>query len=136
LKVEHEAGELYNAPWGLYKVSVVINDEIVVIEAEALLNATGRAPNVYNLGLENVSCYLFDDEIQVPKTHFFSVRLTSGGTIDWEFILMRCFKLLILISTLAATVPLFTSSLTLLTSKLASLSAMCFLATLTSSPIC
>jgi len=54
LKVEYEAGGLYCAPWGLYKVTVEYNGEVHQLEGEALLNATGRAPNVHDLGLENV----------------------------------------------------------------------------------
>jgi len=41
------------APWGLYKVSVTLADGTdAVIECEALLNATGRVPNVCGIGLD------------------------------------------------------------------------------------
>jgi pyruvate/2-oxoglutarate dehydrogenase complex dihydrolipoamide dehydrogenase (E3) component len=43
------------APWGVYKVTVVLHDGTeTVIECDALLNATGRVPNVCNLNLEKV----------------------------------------------------------------------------------
>ena len=51
------AGSLYNAPWGQYKVDIQLNDEIITLESEALLNATGRTPNVFGLGLEKVSIH-------------------------------------------------------------------------------
>ena len=42
-------------PWGLYKTTVVLADgTTAVLESEALLNATGRVPNVCDLGLEAV----------------------------------------------------------------------------------
>jgi len=42
-------------PWGVYKVSVTLSDGTdAVFECEAVLNATGRVPNVCNLGLEEV----------------------------------------------------------------------------------
>lgn len=56
LKVEYTGGDdiKYCKSWDLYKVSVEINGETVEYEGEALLNATGRAPNVYGIGLEKV----------------------------------------------------------------------------------
>ena len=42
-------------PWGIYKVYVTLSDGTdAVFECEAVLNATGRVPNVCNLGLEAV----------------------------------------------------------------------------------
>jgi len=42
-------------PWGAYRVSITLKDgAATVIECDALLNATGRVPNVCNLGLEQV----------------------------------------------------------------------------------
>jgi len=42
-------------PWGLYKVTVETpTGGVQVFECEALLNATGRTPNVHGLGLEKV----------------------------------------------------------------------------------
>eukprot|EP01059_Diplonema_ambulator_P019767 TRINITY_DN33416_c0_g1_i1.p1 TRINITY_DN33416_c0_g1~~TRINITY_DN33416_c0_g1_i1.p1 ORF type:complete len:596 (+),score=128.99 TRINITY_DN33416_c0_g1_i1:67-1854(+) len=50
LKVSGDVQDLATcAPWGLYKVEL---DGGVVIECEALLNATGRVPNVHGLGLD------------------------------------------------------------------------------------
>ena len=46
---------LYHAPWGVYSAQIEVDGVSLLIEAECLLNATGRAPNVHNLGLENVS---------------------------------------------------------------------------------
>jgi len=44
-----------SGPWGLYRVSVVLADgSAATIECDALLNATGRVPNVCDLGLEQV----------------------------------------------------------------------------------
>jgi len=45
---------LYCSPWGIYTVAVEINGERVELQSEALLNATGRAPNVHGIGLEKV----------------------------------------------------------------------------------
>jgi pyruvate/2-oxoglutarate dehydrogenase complex dihydrolipoamide dehydrogenase (E3) component len=43
------------APWGTYKVTIITQDGTeAVIECDAILNATGRVPNVCNLGLEVV----------------------------------------------------------------------------------
>ena len=42
-------------PWGVYKLSVTLRDGTeTVFESEALLNATGRVPNVCGMGLEAV----------------------------------------------------------------------------------
>jgi pyruvate/2-oxoglutarate dehydrogenase complex dihydrolipoamide dehydrogenase (E3) component len=49
------SSNLYNAPWHEYKVSVKINGEMKEFFGDALLNATGRTPNVYGLGLETVN---------------------------------------------------------------------------------
>lgn len=57
INVEYSGGEgtsMYNAPWGLYTVTVEINGQHEQFQAEALLNATGRAPNVHDVGLEAV----------------------------------------------------------------------------------
>lgn len=45
-----------SAPWALYRVHVQLpgQSEVVVIEGEALLNATGRSPNVHDVGLDKV----------------------------------------------------------------------------------
>lgn len=45
---------LYHAPWLQYSVTVEINGEHHVYHADCVMNATGRAPNVHGLGLENV----------------------------------------------------------------------------------
>ena len=45
-------GPLYQAPWPLYTVHL---EDGSSFQAEALLNATGRAPNVHNLGLDAVN---------------------------------------------------------------------------------
>jgi pyruvate/2-oxoglutarate dehydrogenase complex dihydrolipoamide dehydrogenase (E3) component len=56
LKVEYSGSDIkYNAPWGTYTVTAEIDGETRTFTAEALLNATGRCPNVHDLGLENVS---------------------------------------------------------------------------------
>eukprot|EP01035_Chromulina_nebulosa_P019347 gene19347-25212_t len=47
-------GSLYEAPWSLYKITIIKDGETVEFEGEAILNATGRAPNVYGIGLETV----------------------------------------------------------------------------------
>lgn len=49
---------LYESPWGLYTLTVEIDGRVETFEAEALLNATGRAPNVHDLGLEMVRSVL------------------------------------------------------------------------------
>jgi pyruvate/2-oxoglutarate dehydrogenase complex dihydrolipoamide dehydrogenase (E3) component len=45
---------LYAAPWITYAVEVEVNGVRETIHCDAILNATGRAPNVHNLGLEAV----------------------------------------------------------------------------------
>ena len=48
-----EAGSLVKAPFGKYAVTVVLSSgEERTFECESLLNATGRVPNVFGLGLE------------------------------------------------------------------------------------
>jgi len=42
---------LYNPPWPTYQVEL---EDGRVFESEALLNATGRAPNVHGIGLDGV----------------------------------------------------------------------------------
>ena len=51
----NDESSLYSAPFGLYTVTVEIDGKVETFEAEALLNATGRVPNVFGLGLETVS---------------------------------------------------------------------------------
>lgn len=54
--VKGDADSLYDEPWPLYKVSVSLKDgSTKVFECEALLNATGRAPNVSDLDLEKAN---------------------------------------------------------------------------------
>lgn len=60
LKVEYagEAGETNartSGPWGNYSVTIEQAGVVSVLVGDALLNATGRAPNVHDVGLENVS---------------------------------------------------------------------------------
>jgi pyruvate/2-oxoglutarate dehydrogenase complex dihydrolipoamide dehydrogenase (E3) component len=56
IKVECiNAGNLLNSPWNIYNITVLIDNKEVIYEGEAILNATGRIPNVYGLGLENVN---------------------------------------------------------------------------------
>ena len=47
---------LHQAPWPVYTVTIVNEDtnETTEHECEALLNATGRTPNVFGMGLEHV----------------------------------------------------------------------------------
>ena len=56
--VEHfpqPEGSIYGKPaWDSYRVTVTINGEPFVFESEALLNATGRTPNVFGMGLDEV----------------------------------------------------------------------------------
>lgn len=49
-------GAVTKGPWGLYKVTVDLGGSrgVTVFECEALLNATGRTPNVDGLGLDKV----------------------------------------------------------------------------------
>ena len=55
------AGNKYCAPWSTYVVTVEKDGEVHRLECEAVLNATGRAPNVANIGLETVRSYLFSN---------------------------------------------------------------------------
>lgn len=48
-------GELYQPSWNIYCIHVEIDGVLQKFEGEALLNATGRSPNVHDIGLENVS---------------------------------------------------------------------------------
>jgi len=65
IKVEYSGGESGGegtagvrlcAPWGVYSVHVEIPGQpgVQILQAEALLNATGRAPNVHDVGLDKV----------------------------------------------------------------------------------
>lgn len=45
---------LYQAPWPAYVCWVKVGDEIMQIECDAILNATGRVPNVFDLNLDLV----------------------------------------------------------------------------------
>jgi pyruvate/2-oxoglutarate dehydrogenase complex dihydrolipoamide dehydrogenase (E3) component len=47
-------GNLYQAPYGTYEITLEKNGETITLQSEALLNATGRAPNVHDVGLEAV----------------------------------------------------------------------------------
>jgi len=54
LKVEcSEEGNLTHAPFKKYTVTVEVDGSEVVLEADALLNGTGRLPNVFDIGLED-----------------------------------------------------------------------------------
>uniref|UniRef100_A0A7S2UXV1 Mercuric reductase n=1 Tax=Fibrocapsa japonica TaxID=94617 RepID=A0A7S2UXV1_9STRA len=44
----------YCAPWNIYRMVLDVDGQEEVYESEALLNATGRTPNVFDLGLEVV----------------------------------------------------------------------------------
>ena len=45
-----------NGPWGLYTLTYEdAQGKQHVLQAEALLNATGRVPNVHGIGLDQVS---------------------------------------------------------------------------------
>jgi len=74
LQVEREGdgseASLYAAPYGLYKVTVEVDGKPVVFEGEALLNATGRAPNCHDCGLENVGVE-WDNRTGVHIDEFF-----------------------------------------------------------------
>jgi len=43
---------MFQAPWGVYTVTAEVGGVAHTFQAEALLNATGRAPNVHDVGLE------------------------------------------------------------------------------------
>jgi pyruvate/2-oxoglutarate dehydrogenase complex dihydrolipoamide dehydrogenase (E3) component len=46
----------YSEPWGLYSVTVQSESlGTIDIQAEQILNATGRVPNVFGMGLEKVT---------------------------------------------------------------------------------
>eukprot|EP01041_Mallomonas_annulata_P001803 gene1803-3500_t len=48
-------GNLYNPPWNRYTVTIQhASGALCTFDGEALLNCTGRAPNVHNLGLDTV----------------------------------------------------------------------------------
>lgn len=70
----------YKAPWPLYKVEATLADGTAkTYECEALLNATGRSPNVAGLGLEaagveydaRAGVYV-DDEFRTSNPHVFA----------------------------------------------------------------
>ena len=63
---------LFNGPFPLYNVTIhnTSTGEDTVVQCEAILNATGRVPNVFNLGLENVHVS-FDNRVGVHiNPHF------------------------------------------------------------------
>lgn len=47
-------GNVYCAPWRSYALTVLVDGVERVYQADSVLNATGRVPNVVGLGLENV----------------------------------------------------------------------------------
>lgn len=49
-----EKGSKYSSPWGLQALTVRVAGEVRVLLAESILNATGRVPNVFDLGLDEV----------------------------------------------------------------------------------
>jgi len=65
-----EEGELFCAPWKTFKLVLDVDGEEVVYESEALLNATGRAPNVHGIGLDVVGVE-YDNNIGVHINEFF-----------------------------------------------------------------
>eukprot|EP00639_Heterosigma_akashiwo_P003670 CAMPEP_0194570074 /NCGR_PEP_ID=MMETSP0292-20121207/7533_1 /TAXON_ID=39354 /ORGANISM="Heterosigma akashiwo, Strain CCMP2393" /LENGTH=588 /DNA_ID=CAMNT_0039420447 /DNA_START=28 /DNA_END=1794 /DNA_ORIENTATION=+ len=65
LRVEvSEEGGLYQAPWKAVRVVLDVDGAEVVHEADALLNATGRAPNVHGIGLDVVGVE-YDNKVGV-----------------------------------------------------------------------
>mmetsp|Transcript_26164 Transcript_26164/g.34389 ORF Transcript_26164/g.34389 Transcript_26164/m.34389 type:complete len:580 (+) Transcript_26164:167-1906(+) len=65
-----DEGGLYHAPWRTFKVVLDVNGEEEVYESEALLNATGRAPNVHGIGLDVVGVE-YDNKAGVHIDEFF-----------------------------------------------------------------
>mmetsp|Transcript_1892 Transcript_1892/g.5595 ORF Transcript_1892/g.5595 Transcript_1892/m.5595 type:complete len:578 (+) Transcript_1892:1243-2976(+) len=64
-------GVAYKAPWGTYAVTCELTDGATrTFECEALLNATGRAPNVSGIGLEGAGV-AFDSRSGVHIDDFF-----------------------------------------------------------------
>ena len=47
------------SPWGLYAVTIEIDNIRIILESEQLLIATGRAPNVHDMGLEKVRILIY-----------------------------------------------------------------------------
>ena len=45
---------MFQAPWGIYTLTIELDGKQQTFQGEALLNATGRAPNVHDVGLETV----------------------------------------------------------------------------------
>lgn len=65
---------MYCAPWGTYTVTVRSeNLGTIKFEAEQLLNATGRAPNVHGLGLEAVGVE-WDNRTGVHINEYFQTK--------------------------------------------------------------
>ena len=52
---------LYSSPWPTYCIKVLntMTNVEQTLTCEALLNATGRSPNVHNLGLDEVGIYIY-----------------------------------------------------------------------------
>ena len=52
---------LYSSPWPIYQIRVLntVTNIEQTLTCEALLNATGRTPNIHNLGLDKVSLFSF-----------------------------------------------------------------------------
>lgn len=59
------------APWGLYRITIEVDGQLQVLEAESLLNATGRAPNVHDCGLEQVGVE-WDNKTGVHINEYFA----------------------------------------------------------------
>ena len=55
IKVECvQKGNLYHSEWNKYVITIEENGSVVTYEGDAVLNATGRSPNVADIGLETV----------------------------------------------------------------------------------
>ena len=79
IKVEYSAPKgvgpevRLEAPWGIYSVYVEVpgQEGVQVFQGEALLNATGRAPNVHDVGLDKVGVE-WDNRQGVHINEFFA----------------------------------------------------------------
>jgi len=69
-KVEATDGNITHAPFRNYKVHTTICGEPRTFESEAVLNGTGRAPNVHGLGLEAAGVE-YDSGVGVKVNEFY-----------------------------------------------------------------
>eukprot|EP00040_Diaphanoeca_grandis_P039603 m.259558 g.259558 ORF g.259558 m.259558 type:complete len:600 (-) comp38260_c0_seq1:127-1926(-) len=80
--VESDGGNVTSAPFGISKVSVNIEGKKETFECEAILNATGRVPNVHNIGLDKVGVEFDSNQGVVVDDYYMTTNKDIYATGD------------------------------------------------------